>query len=98
MKTANIFVSEGMPIVYCKKNKSPIHSKYAVNQKLDKRRNKFSRLYVDRIYAIELRKYDTIDTDSLRSPLYLDVKLEVYSDDRLRMKLSTTDGVSIFPL
>jgi len=46
----------------------------------------------------KLRKYDTIDTDNLRSPLYLDVKLEVYCDDRLRTKLSTTDGVSIFPL
>jgi hypothetical protein len=40
--------------------------------------------FVDRIYHIELEIKDTTDTD--RSALYLDLHLEIDSEERLRMK------------
>ena len=41
--------------------------------------------FVDRIYPIELEKKDTTDTDMSAS--YLDLHLEIDSEDRLRTKL-----------
>jgi hypothetical protein len=41
--------------------------------------------FVDRIYPIELEKKDTTYTD--RSASYLELHLEIYSEDRLRTKL-----------
>jgi hypothetical protein len=40
--------------------------------------------FVDRIYPIELEKKDTTYTD--RSASYLELHLEIYSEDRLRTK------------
>jgi hypothetical protein len=52
--------------------------------------------FVDRIYSIELEIKDT--TDTYRSASYLDLHLEIDSEGRLRMKLTTKEMISIFPL
>ena len=52
--------------------------------------------FVDRIFPIELEIKDT--TDTYRSASYLDLHLEIDSEGRLRMKLTTKEMISIFPL
>ena len=52
--------------------------------------------FVDRIYPIELEIKDT--TDTTRSPSYLDLHLEIDSEDRLRTNLYDKRMISILPL
>ena len=50
--------------------------------------------FVDRIYPIELEIKDT--TDTTRSPSYLDLHLEIDSEDRLRTNLYDKGMISIY--
>jgi hypothetical protein len=52
--------------------------------------------FVVRIYPIELEIKDTTDTD--RSASYLDLHLEINSDDCSERNFSTKVMISIFPL
>jgi hypothetical protein len=52
--------------------------------------------FVDRIYPIELEKKDTTDTDMSAS--YLDLHLEIDSEDRLRTKLYDKRDDFNFPI
>ena len=52
--------------------------------------------FVDRIYPIELKIKDTTDTD--RSASYLDLHLEIDSEDRLRTKLYDKRDYFNFPI
>jgi hypothetical protein len=52
---------------------------------------------VDRIYPIELAIKDTICTDTDRSASYLDLHLEIDSEERLENG-TTKEMISIFPL
>ena len=52
--------------------------------------------FVDCIYPIELEIQDTTDTD--RSASYLNLQLEIYSDGRLRTKLSDKGDDFNFPI
>ena len=52
--------------------------------------------FLDRIYPIELEIKDTTDTD--RSASYLDLHLEIDSEDGYERKFTTKEMISIFPL
>ena len=51
--------------------------------------------FVDRIYPIELELKDTKDTD--RSASYLDLHLEIHSEELLKTKCMTKETISICP-